>query len=93
MAAEEKQRHGGWSEGRRQVGWRKAGCSFFLDENYLYPTLYNLAKKGGRIIRLTYVEDTFQLYKGRLHLCLNLHSAKHQNQTETTISSSCKYTI
>ncbi len=40
---------------------------------------------------LTYVEDTFKLTQGRLHLCLNLHSAKHlNNQTETTILSSHK---
>jgi hypothetical protein len=46
-AVEEKQRHGGWSRGRRKVGQRRVGCSFFLDEYYLNLTLYNLSKKGG----------------------------------------------
>jgi hypothetical protein len=59
-----------------------------------YKDSYIGAKGLGIAMWLTYVEDTFELSQGRLHLCLNLHSAKHlNNQTETTISFSHKYTI
>ncbi len=43
---------------------------------------------------LTYMEDKFQLSKGRLNLCLNLHSVEHlTTTTDTPTLFSPKYTI
>jgi hypothetical protein len=51
MAAEEKQRHGGWSGGRRQVRRQRVGCSFFILMNpiSILPSTI-LPKKGGNFI-------------------------------------------